>query len=375
MNIFSTFDVHPKEKLKYWIDLTSTLFPQLSCIPVMPSDFNARLSLTNIAKTRLITIDTDACLVSRDRSSRHHDNDLLLGIQLAGTACLNQNGSALGLNPGDAYLYCACEPHTIAVAQTCSQLVVKIERNEIESRLGRVERFAPQLLRGDRPACSTMAEFWRMLPLRAEALSDHVASMISTQAFDLLAVALEEAIGREQKSLRTNHMLTLKRIKIFIESHLSEPDLSCDAIAAAAGFSRRHISRLFELDGTSLERYIQLRRLERCREALSSQQQSSRSIAEIAFAWGFKDAAHFSRSFKQLFDETPRNFRALKSAPANTSVVSMEPVDKLSCGSIGGVEHRFVRWPMKMSERNLLGSRIESEVTFRSPKLPPKAQP
>nr|WP_291557272.1 helix-turn-helix domain-containing protein [Comamonas sp. SCN 65-56] len=37
---------------------------------------------------------------------------------------------------------------------------------------------------------------------------------------------------------------------------------------------------------------------------------SARSVSEIAFAWGFNDAAHFSRAFKNRFGCSPRDMRA-----------------------------------------------------------------
>ena len=32
-------------------------------------------------------------------------------------------------------------------------------------------------------------------------------------------------------------------------------------------------------------------------------------MSDIAFSWGFNDAAHFSRSFKEQYGMSPREFR------------------------------------------------------------------
>jgi len=47
---------------------------------------------------------------------------------------------------------------------------------------------------------------------------------------------------------------------------------------------------------TSFRSYVQVQRLERCRRDLSDPAHAARHISDIAFAWGFNDLAHFSRS-------------------------------------------------------------------------------
>lgn len=94
----------------------------------------------------------------------------------------------------------------------------------------------------------------------------------------------------------------------YLELHLADPDLSPRAIAAGLGMSLRYLHLLFEV-GDSVGATILARRLERCRHALADPA-DQRSVSEIAFAWGFNDAAHFSRTFKARFGHTPRDARA-----------------------------------------------------------------
>jgi AraC-like DNA-binding protein len=93
-----------------------------------------------------------------------------------------------------------------------------------------------------------------------------------------------------------------------IDDHLADPALSPRAIAAALGMSVRYLHLLFEDAGASVRATILARRLDRCRDALAGAPR--RSISEIAFAWGFNDAAHFSRVFKARFGSSPRDLRA-----------------------------------------------------------------
>lgn len=94
----------------------------------------------------------------------------------------------------------------------------------------------------------------------------------------------------------------------YIDAHLAEPALSPTTIAAGLGMSLRYLHLLFE-DGASVGATILGRRLERCHAALRDDA-DHRSISEIAFAWGFNDAAHFSRTFRARFGVSPRELRA-----------------------------------------------------------------
>lgn len=94
----------------------------------------------------------------------------------------------------------------------------------------------------------------------------------------------------------------------YIDAHLADPDLAPATIAAGLGMSPRYLHVVFE-DGASVGATILARRLDRCRAALVDPR-NPRSISEIAFAWGFNDAAHFSRTFRARFGASPRDLRA-----------------------------------------------------------------
>jgi AraC-like DNA-binding protein len=99
------------------------------------------------------------------------------------------------------------------------------------------------------------------------------------------------------------------RLKAIIENRLHDPDLKPAAAAADTGISVRYANALLANENTSLERYIMLRRLERCHQTLVSPVHSSRTITEIAYSCGFSDLSHFTRRFKEQFGCTPSEIR------------------------------------------------------------------
>ena len=75
----------------------------------------------------------------------------------------------------------------------------------------------------------------------------------------------------------------------------------------------RYLHLLFSRFGTTVSRWILERRLERCRRELVVTG-PHKNITEVAFKWGFNDAAHFSRVFKKRYGVPPREYRGGKAA-------------------------------------------------------------
>jgi len=93
----------------------------------------------------------------------------------------------------------------------------------------------------------------------------------------------------------------------YIESHLSG-DLSLEAIAAAIGVSRFHLSRVFPVStGCALSVYVRARRLSEAAKMLA---QGAPNILAVALDAGYSSHEAFTRAFNQLFGLTPDQFRA-----------------------------------------------------------------
>jgi acetamidase/formamidase/AraC-like DNA-binding protein len=101
----------------------------------------------------------------------------------------------------------------------------------------------------------------------------------------------------------------LHRVCQTIERRLDDPDLTPSRVAQTEGISERYLQKLFEGIGDSFSHYLRERRLQRTAAALCSPAEASLSVTEIAFRCGFNDPAHFSRTFRERFGRSPRDFR------------------------------------------------------------------
>ncbi|WP_081467111.1 helix-turn-helix domain-containing protein [Burkholderia ambifaria] len=66
---------------------------------------------------------------------------------------------------------------------------------------------------------------------------------------------------------------------------------------------------------TTVGRWIRDRRLKVCYRELCAAA-GTKTVTDVAYRWGFNDAAHFSRTFKQAFGVSPRSLRV--SSPIST---------------------------------------------------------
>jgi len=98
------------------------------------------------------------------------------------------------------------------------------------------------------------------------------------------------------------------KAKTFIKNNLASPALDPDEVAAAMGLSRSVLYRLFR-DVGGIAFYIREQRLRRCFADLVSERGRDMQVGEIAWRWGFTDAAHFSRLFRDRFGCSPSDAR------------------------------------------------------------------
>ena len=101
----------------------------------------------------------------------------------------------------------------------------------------------------------------------------------------------------------------LQRIYDSIERKLGDPDITPARVAQMEGISERYLQKLFETTGDNFTHYLRERRLQHCWSDLANPTEAHRSVSDIAFGYGFSDAAHFSRSFRDRFGLSPRAFR------------------------------------------------------------------
>ena len=99
----------------------------------------------------------------------------------------------------------------------------------------------------------------------------------------------------------------LLRAKDFVDARYAE-QITVEDLAAAAGLSRAHFSRMFSRTfGESPRAYLQSRRLERAAALL---RYTDRSVADICVMVGLQSVGSFTTTFARVFGMPPAAYRA-----------------------------------------------------------------
>ncbi len=138
----------------------------------------------------------------------------------------------------------------------------------------------------------------------AESLDPHGIKPYLTGLAELV---LRSALRTELN--RADAIATRRRDAVsYIKENLSDPTLTADRIADALFISRRRLYQLFD-DGDGVSGRIRQLRIDRAKELLGDPAHAVKGIGEISRQCGFANAAHFSRTFRKVVGETPRDFR------------------------------------------------------------------
>lgn len=310
--LLSTDTVRPSDRVAYWRDVVCETFVALDCRSTLRERFRGSIASRDAGGLNLTRVDSDAQTVVRTRRliARSSDDMMLVSFAVQGEGRVVQDGREARLEPGDFALYDTTRPYELLFDAPFTHWVLKVPRAEIRRRLGTPEALTAARVPGAAPLGRLTRDFLAGFAALPATTSCSVQEQLAGQALDLLTMALAEHVPARasQSAYRT---ALAARMRGFVEQHLHRADLDGAAIAGAFRVSARSVRDVFAVEGTTPGRYILARRLERARTLLADPAQHQRAVSEIADAAGFADPAHFSRSFRAAFGQSPREAREM----------------------------------------------------------------
>lgn len=297
-----------------WTSMAPSLFPGLSV------DIDRGAPVGDIRSVRMGSgamwaIRSSPAIVTYTPSPEFDERNLCLTLlmQFEGVTNVQQRARKCGVAAGDICIVDERLPFRLETEACTELLLLRMPRAPALSRHPHLERQTALLM-----SCADAS---------VSLLGDTLASAVQTVPFmgehqrraALIAIMhLLGAAGTAQDDATRPPNWRVQSTLAFIELNFATPGLSAEQVAQAQRISRRRLDQLMiEEIGTSITGTIWNRRLEQSAADLRDPARSSFTAAQIAFANGFEDAAHFTRAFKRRYGRSPAQCRGLGLALAH----------------------------------------------------------
>ncbi|MFD5257645.1 helix-turn-helix domain-containing protein [Streptomyces bobili] len=274
-------------------------------------DISVRIGLGTAGPIRICSAQATAVTLRRTERLAREDEEpaVTLGVQTTGSSVVVQNGRECLLRPGQFAVYESIAPYTHLFDEGVDYRFIRFPRAALAlpDRLLRDITAVP--LGSDNPVARLAFTYFSQLAVTDELHQGVYPDAIVEPSIELLRAALTSQHGDSGLARAPLEATLSLRITHYIRAHLADPDLTAARIAAANGISVRHLYVVLSRSGISLGDWVRTHRLAECRRELAGPNGRLRTIAAIGRRWGFVDATHFSKMFKQAYGMSPRAWR------------------------------------------------------------------
>jgi AraC-like DNA-binding protein len=306
----STGDVKLSERREYWETMASGVFGALDIQMEAQEAFSASFEYTTLADvvfSRLVSEIPHRAVRTAALAGHDERAFVKMALVMKGLSILEQNGRTTTLRAGEWSVYDTSRPYTMTTPSRVEMLLLLIPRDKFPTRSFDLQELVARRFSGRHGIGKLM---WSLIPTTFDQIPE-IRPGSSHDLADIVAQMTRLALlefSAKPVSLDSRDALR-ERMKLYIASHLGDPDLSISKLADATGCTKRYLHMVFEPEQASISDYILRLRLERARQDLLQPASARRSITDIAYSWGFNNSNHFSRCFKQAFGASPRELR------------------------------------------------------------------
>ncbi len=283
-------------------------------------DIAVRIGLGAVGPLRVCSARATAVTLRRTERLAREDEEpaVTLGVQMTGSSMVVQNGRECVLRPGDCAVFESVAPYTLLFDEGVDHRFIRFPRAALALPDRSLRDVTAGPLGSGNPIARLAFTYFSQLAVADELHQGVHADAAVQPSVELLRAVLTSQHGDSGSAKAPLEATLSLRVTRYIREHLADRDLSAARIAAAHDISVRHLYAVLSRSGISLGDWIRTRRLAECRRELAGQNGRLRTIAAIGRSWGFADATHFSKVFKQTYGISPRAWREQNHPRAST---------------------------------------------------------
>jgi AraC-like DNA-binding protein len=293
----------------HWKHLVAESFVPLAARTADVDGFRGRMRSRVLDRMSIVEVTATSHEVHRTPAliAQAHERYFKLNLQLEGTGLLIQDNREAVLQPGDLAIYDTNRPYTLTFEEQARIMVVMFPCDALSLPADYVGQLAAVQM-GATGLSGIVGQFIRQLSENLDVLNGPSGSRLATNALDLVSTMLHAEMDMTPDRMKPQALLAVS-VREYIDANLSDPMLSPASIAAAHFISTRHLHNVFHESGTTVASFIRSQRLDGARRDLRDPLHAGKSVGAVAARWGFLDAAHFSRTFRDAFGVPPSDWR------------------------------------------------------------------
>ncbi|MCB1342163.1 MAG: helix-turn-helix domain-containing protein [Pseudooceanicola sp.] len=305
--VFSTAHLPRAQRYDAWRGAICDHYVHVDVAATKPDDYKGFIREARFGEVTLTDILISEQVIKRNnRHISQLDKDCYyLQFLHSGNVTVLQRGNALVSNPARGALFYATEQYELHCAGQVRSFYLELPRDEF------ARRFTGDAIPVSRAFDATAGlgriatEFVTMLATESGKLAEPTRAPLGDQLMDMLALTLQSADPEATGGDHSVRQARLRLVKLWIDEHIGDPELTLDRVAHENGISLRYLHQLFRQEEKSVSEWIWDRRLQLCYEAILKGE--GRLLTAIAFDHGFNSSAHFSTLFRKKFGMSPRD--------------------------------------------------------------------
>jgi len=276
----------------------------------------AQFVVADLAKTSLIrSVHSMDCGVSK-RLERHMSNEdsqyYFACMPLKGSLGIKHHGRYCELSAGKLGFVTTDEEYTIEMSKYLDAIWLRVPVALLRSYVVSMDEMLAHPFDISQGIGGAVLGLMCGSLKGSGVLGAKAANLVEQSMLGLLGEIINGALYSDEGATTLHRQKILARAREFIEAHLCDEDLTPQRIAETIGISQRYLSELFAAEGSSTMRWVQKRRLERCRMELELRGIGHQLIREIAYSFGFSNISSFNRAFKAHYGHSPKSLLALQ---------------------------------------------------------------
>jgi AraC-like DNA-binding protein len=315
--IASTEAIEPRQRLAFWTDLVCNTYVQLDCDAAAGRDtIEGEIGADTFSTLQLSTVTATPQIVRRTpaKIARASEDYFLVSIQTRGEGVIVQDQRSARLAPGDFALYDSTRPYELHFEVPFQQYVLRLPGPTLRTALRDTQGLTASTVSGQRGAGHLMIGMIRTLAADIGTLAPESAAAVAESVTQILIAGLSALPASRQQPVSQLTAYHREQIKACVRARIRDPALTVAGIAAQLHLSTSTLHRAWAGEACSIAEWIWVQRLDAARRDLCDPGLAARSVSEIAFSWGFNDAAHFSRAFRARFGCSARELRGGRAA-------------------------------------------------------------